>query len=325
MVYGFPGTAPPADLVRRIRRGRGRGGDPARRQRPDPRGRPRADRAAPGRAAAGGGRRAAARDDRPGGRPACAASPGPPAAGGPDLGPRRRRPRRGPRGGRPGALLAAVGVERGPGAGGRRRPPGVVPRARRAHLRRVGRRGSRAPRRPSRPGSATAGVAARGQALPGARRGDGQHRRRARCGSSCPARSCAAWTCAPFRALIAHDVPMVMLGTAIYPALDPGPPGRALAPDRDRPAARRARLRRRDGHRRPRHAGARAGGRHGRGRGARGRRAGSDLLLHTGYDDGRPAAAALARGIRTRGPAAGRRGGGGGPDPRAAAGACMIG
>ena len=102
----------------------------------------------------------------------------------------------------------------------------------------------------------------------------------------------------PFGALIAHDVPMVMLGTAIYPALDPGRPAAlsraistnllrgelgfrgvtitdaldtpALAPlGGPGPVAERAAA------------------------------AGADLLIHTGYAGGTASAAAIARGIRT--------------------------
>jgi len=101
----------------------------------------------------------------------------------------------------------------------------------------------------------------------------------------------------PFRALIAHGVPIVMLSTAVYPDLDPGRPAalsRAVATDElrgrlgfrgvvvtdalDTPAL------------------APAGG-----TGAvavRAMAAGGDLLIHTGFASGQTAARAIARGLR---------------------------
>ena len=102
----------------------------------------------------------------------------------------------------------------------------------------------------------------------------------------------------PFRALISHDVPMVMLGTAIYPALDPGVPAalsRPIATDLLRGELGFGGVTVTDALDTP--ALAPAGG-----TGAvavRAAGAGADLILHTGYADGTAAAAALARGIRT--------------------------
>ena len=101
----------------------------------------------------------------------------------------------------------------------------------------------------------------------------------------------------PFRALIAHEVPLVMLGTAVYPALDPGVPaalsaavssdllrgelgfrGVTVTDALDTPAL------------------APAGG---TGEVAvRAAAAGSDLIIHTGYGAGVTASNALRREIR---------------------------
>jgi beta-N-acetylhexosaminidase len=111
-----------------------------------------------------------------------------------------------------------------------------------------------------------------------------------------PARTLRAVDLRPFRALVAHDVPLVMLGTAIYPALDPGRPaalsrriatgelrgrlgfeGVTVTDALDTPAL------------------AAEGG-----TGAvavRAAAAGSDLLIHTGYDNGVTAADALRRAL----------------------------
>ena len=101
----------------------------------------------------------------------------------------------------------------------------------------------------------------------------------------------------PFRALVSHDVPIVMLGTATYPPWTrPGPrPSRAAS----RPtccAASWASAGSRD--RCARHARPRAGRRHGA-VAVRAAGAGSDMLLHTGYAAGTASAAALARAVRT--------------------------
>ncbi len=101
----------------------------------------------------------------------------------------------------------------------------------------------------------------------------------------------------PFRAMVAHDVPLVMLGTAIYPALDPGRPaalsrtistgllrgelgfeGVTVTDALDTPAL--------DPVGGPGTVAVRAAA------------AGSDLLIHTGYAPGVTAASALAREIR---------------------------
>ncbi|MGE3140875.1 MAG: glycoside hydrolase family 3 N-terminal domain-containing protein [Thermoleophilia bacterium] len=101
----------------------------------------------------------------------------------------------------------------------------------------------------------------------------------------------------PFRALIAQDVPLVMLGTAIYPALDPGTPaalsrpistillrgelgfrGITVTDALDTPAL--------DPVGGPGTVAVRAAG------------AGADLLIHTGYAANVTASSALAREIR---------------------------
>jgi beta-N-acetylhexosaminidase len=101
----------------------------------------------------------------------------------------------------------------------------------------------------------------------------------------------------PFRALIAHDVPLVMLGTAIYPALDPGVPaalsrpittdllrgelgfrGVTVTDALDTPAL--------DPAGGPGTVAVRAAG------------AGADLLIHVGYGPGVTAASAISREIR---------------------------
>jgi len=101
----------------------------------------------------------------------------------------------------------------------------------------------------------------------------------------------------PFRALISHDVPMVMLGTAIYPALDPGVPAALSGPvatDLLRGELGFAGVTVTDALDTP--ALAPVGG-----TGAvavRAAAAGSDLLIHTGYADGTASAAAITREIR---------------------------
>ena len=101
----------------------------------------------------------------------------------------------------------------------------------------------------------------------------------------------------PFRALIAHDVPMVMLGTAIYPALDPGVPAalsRPIAADLLRTELGFTGVTVTDALDTP--ALAPVGG-----TGAvavRAASAGSDLLIHTGYGAGTTSAAAIARELR---------------------------
>lgn len=107
---------------------------------------------------------------------------------------------------------------------------------------------------------------------------------------------------APFRALISHDVPMVMLGTAIYPSLDPGVPAalsRPIAADLLRTELGFTGVTVTDALDTP--ALAPVGG-----TGAvavRAASAGSDLLIHTGYAAGVAAAAALARELRPGSPA----------------------
>jgi beta-N-acetylhexosaminidase len=102
----------------------------------------------------------------------------------------------------------------------------------------------------------------------------------------------------PFRALIAHDVPMVMLGTAIYPALDAGAPAalsRPIAVDLLRGELGFAGVTITDALDTP--ALAPFGG-----PGAvaiRAAAAGSDLLIHTGYSSGTTAASAVTREIRS--------------------------
>ncbi len=101
----------------------------------------------------------------------------------------------------------------------------------------------------------------------------------------------------PFRALIAHDVPVVMLGTAVYPALDPGRPAalsRAISTDLLRDELGFGGVTVTDALDTPALApvggpgtvAVRAAG------------AGSDLLIHTGYAPGVTAAGAVSREIR---------------------------
>ena len=102
----------------------------------------------------------------------------------------------------------------------------------------------------------------------------------------------------PFRALISHDVPMVMLATAIYPDLDPGVPAalsRAVATDLLRGEMGFAGLTVTDALDTPALAPLGADG----AVAVRAAAAGSDLIIHTGYDAGTASAAALARSIRT--------------------------
>ncbi len=102
----------------------------------------------------------------------------------------------------------------------------------------------------------------------------------------------------PFRALISHDVPMIMLGTAVYPSLDPRAPAalsRAVATDLLRGELGFVGVSATDALDTPALAPV---GRPGV-VAVRAARAGSDLLIHTGYATGTAAAAALARGIRS--------------------------
>jgi beta-N-acetylhexosaminidase len=102
----------------------------------------------------------------------------------------------------------------------------------------------------------------------------------------------------PFRALVSHGVPMVMLGTATYPALDPTRPAalsRRVATDALRGGLGFRGVTVTDALDTP--ALAPQGG-----AGAvavRAAGAGSDMLLHTGYAAGTASAAALARALRS--------------------------
>jgi len=101
----------------------------------------------------------------------------------------------------------------------------------------------------------------------------------------------------PYRALIAHDLPMVMLGTAIYPALDPARPAalsRPIATGELRGALGFDGVTVTDALDTPALA---AVGRTGP-VAVRAAGAGSDLLLHVSYDAGVTAAAAIAGGLR---------------------------
>lgn len=101
----------------------------------------------------------------------------------------------------------------------------------------------------------------------------------------------------PFRALIAHRIPMVMTATAIYPALDPGRPAalsRAVTTDLLRGDLGFTGVTITDALDTP--ALAAVGG-----TGAvavRAAAAGNDLLIHSGFDNGVAGAAAVARAIR---------------------------
>jgi beta-N-acetylhexosaminidase len=102
----------------------------------------------------------------------------------------------------------------------------------------------------------------------------------------------------PYRALIAHDIPMVMLGTAIYPALDPARPAalsRPIATHELRDGLGFAGVTITDALDTP--ALAAIGGTGAVAVQAAG--AGSDLLVHTSYDAGATASAALAGALRT--------------------------
>ena len=264
---------PPAELERRIRRGEAGAVMLLGANMPTP----AAARALTARLQAiprpAAARRAAAGDDRPGGRPG-AAPAGPP---GPARARDRRRPgRRAARaaGRAAGGFLRGRGRERRPGAGRRRGPARLVPRGPGRRLRPLAGAVSRAdgrvrgraaeagvlPRPPSTsPGSAPRTVSTDAAPVRIDRPG---------------APSCERVDLRPYRALIAHRLPMVMLGTAIYPRPRPGAARGALARRRHRRAARRARLHGRDRHRRARHPRARGGRRHRRGgRAGRGRRA----------------------------------------------------
>lgn len=102
----------------------------------------------------------------------------------------------------------------------------------------------------------------------------------------------------PFRALISHDVPMIMLGTAIYPALDPAAPA-ALSPiiatDLLRGELGFAGVTVTDALDTPALAPVGASGPVA----VRAAAAGADLLIHTGYATGTASAAALARAVRS--------------------------
>jgi len=101
----------------------------------------------------------------------------------------------------------------------------------------------------------------------------------------------------PYRALIAHDLPVVMLGTAVYPALDPARPAalsRPIATGALRDALGFEGVTVTDALDTP--ALAAIGGTGAVAVQAAG--AGSDLLLHVSYDAGVRAAAAVAGGLR---------------------------
>ena len=102
----------------------------------------------------------------------------------------------------------------------------------------------------------------------------------------------------PFAALISHDVPMVMLGTAIYPALDPGVPAalsRPVAHDLLRGELGFAGVTVTDALDTPALAPLGGSG----SVAVRAAAAGCDLMIHTGYPSGTASAAAIAREIRT--------------------------
>lgn len=293
MVYGFPGTRPPADLVRRIRRGEAGavillgGNVPSR----------AAARSLVGRLQAVP--RPAAVDepllvmvDQEGGR--VRRLSGPPARAAAELG--AAGPRSARAAGRAaGRLLAGVGVNVNLAPVADVARPGSA-------LAADGRLFGRAPGRVAgasvafAAGLRDAGVAATAKHFPGlgaARVSTDLAPVRIRV----PAATLRRVDLRPFRALIAHDVPLVMLGTAIYPALD-----------RTRPAALSRRvattlLRGEMGYRGvtvtdaldtpaldpvggPGTVAVRAAG------------AGADLLIHTGYAPGVTAARALAREVR---------------------------
>ena len=220
--------------------------------------------------------------------------PGPPARGA--RGDRRRRPARPapPAGGRAAAARRGANVNLAPVADVARpdsalardgRLFGSSPRAVAAA------RASRSPRACARPASprppSTSPGSARRRRPPTPRR----------CGSTSPRASCAAVDMAPFAALIARDVPLVMLGTAVYPALDPRRPAALSRPIATGELRGPARLRRGDRHRRPRHARARAGRRSGGGRGAGGGRGQRPRDVHRASRTGSRRPARCARRI----------------------------
>jgi beta-N-acetylhexosaminidase len=294
MVYGFPGTAPPADLVRRIRRGEAGAvillGPNV-----------------PSRAAA----RALTRRLQAIPRPAAVDVPllvmidqegglvrrldGPPTRSAAEMG--RQGPRAARAAGRAtGRFLARAGVNVDLA------PVADVARTG-SFLEATGRTFGRAPGRVAgaavafAAGLRDAGVAATAKHFPGlgtATRSTDEAPARLTVGAAVLRRV----DLRPFRALVAHDVPLVMLGTATYPALDRARPaalsrrvatgllrgelgfrGVTVTDALDTPAL------------------APSGG-----TGAvavRAAGAGSDMLLHTGYGAGTASAAALARAVRT--------------------------
>jgi len=292
MVYGFAGTTPPADLERRIRRGEagavillggnveGRSGARALVRRLQSIRRP-----------AGLDAPLLVMVDQEGGL--VRRLPGPPARRASELG------RAGPRSARA-AGRAAGRLLRGVGANVNLAPVADVARPGSA-LARDGRIFGSSPGRVASvavafsDGLRAAGVAATAKHFPGIGAAT-VSTDAAPVDIRLSARTLRSVDMRPFRALIAHDIPLVMLGTAVYPALDPR-----------RPAALSRRI-----------ATGELRGRLGfsgvtvtdaldtpalepeGGIGAvavRAARAGSDLLIHTGYRNGTAAAAALRRAI----------------------------
>jgi beta-N-acetylhexosaminidase len=292
VVFGFPGTAPPADLERRIRRGEAGAvillganveslaGARAliRRLQSIPR-------------PAGVDAPLLVMIDQEGGL--VRRLPGPPARSAQELG------RAGPRAARA-AGLAAGRLLRRVGANVDLAPVADVARPGSA-LARDGRIFGTSPQRVSRvtvafsAGLEAAGVAATAKHFPGIGAAT-VSTDAAPVAIRTPARTLRSVDMRPFRALVGHDIPLVMLATAIYPALDPGRPAalsRRIATDElrgglgfdgvtvtdalDSPALEP------EG-----------------GPGAvavRAAAAGSDLLIYTGYENGVAAAAALRRAI----------------------------
>ncbi|HTI35267.1 MAG TPA: glycoside hydrolase family 3 N-terminal domain-containing protein [Miltoncostaea sp.] len=294
MVFGFPGTTPPPDLVRRIRRGEAGAvillgpNVPSR----------AAARALIGRLQAIA--RPAAVDvpllvmiDQEGGRVRRLA--GPPTRSAAELG--QEGPRAARAAGRAtGRSLAGVGVnvDLAPVADVAR--PG-------SFLEADGRTFGRSPARVA--GAATAfadglrdgGVAATAKHFPGlgsATRSTDEAPVRL----DVDAATLRRVDLRPFRALVAHGVPLVMLGTATYPALDPARPAalsRPVATDLLRGELGFRGVSVTDALDTP--ALAPSGGTAAVSLRAAG--AGSDLILHTGYPAGTASAAALTRAIRT--------------------------
>ena len=157
--------------------------------------------------------------------------PGPPARR--PVRDRRRRARRrpAPPAGRPAGCLRGRGGQRRPGPGRRRGP------ARLGRSRATGRLfGTSAPRGRRGGGRLRRGAWPRpawpptAKHFPGLGAAHRDHRRGAGADHPPGPPSCARSTWRPSPALIRRDVPLVMLGTAVYPALDPARPRRCRAP-----------------------------------------------------------------------------------------------